>query len=119
MAPMIIRPRCYNREPFRAYVHHGRAPDGQPLTTVIPFVMSKGCGSFRDVQKFDGTTPTPRPVFEGWACAGCRWHPDESQRKAKPAKRKRNPNSAIHIAPKGDRRPEERWALTKATGMRC
>ena len=113
---MTNRPRCYNRALFGAYAHHGRAPDGQPLTTVVAFTMSQGCGSFRDVQKFDGTTPMPRPTFEGWACAGCRWHP--AAPKAKPKRRRHHPNSMIHIAPPGEGRVAERKALAIATGLR-
>ena len=90
---MTDRPRCYNRPKFADLIHHGKGQDGQPTRTVIPHRMSQGCGSFKDVQKFDGTNPVPRPIFEGWACAGCVWHPNARKATPKPTR----PRSAVGL----------------------
>lgn len=117
---MTNRPRCFNRPPFGPLKHPGDADRGIAPSTWPPQWKLMGCGSFADVQDLkDGRGPLPLPVRDGWACAGCRWLPVEHRpTPAKKAKR-RNPNSAIHIAPRGERRPEERRALSLATGMRC
>lgn len=70
----MTRPRCWNRDPYPGYVHHGKDHNGQPTHTWVPATMSQECGSFKDVQDV-GDGPTPLPVREGWRCAGCRLVP--------------------------------------------
>lgn len=115
-----MKPRCHNRPPIGALEHPGDAGRGIPPSTWPARWVLMGCGSFADVQDLkDGRGPLPLPVREDWACAGCRWLPVEHRQAPAKKPKRRHPNSAIHIAPRGERRTEERRALVKATGMRC
>lgn len=62
-----MRPRCYNREPFKAEY---TAPNGEK----VPFRMSQECGSWAVPEG-----QTPYPELAKWNCDGCRWNPNEGE----------------------------------------
>lgn len=73
----MTRPRCWNRDNFPGYVHHGKDHNGQPTHVFVRHLMSQECGSFKDVQNIGNCGPMPLPVRDGWHCAGCRLVPAE------------------------------------------
>lgn len=74
----MTRPRCWNRDRYDGYVHHGRDQHGQMTHTWVPHAFAHDCASFKDVQTIGGrleSLPLPLPIRERWHCAGCRLVP--------------------------------------------
>lgn len=61
-----MRPRCYNRAPFRGLWMRAGYRNGKILLKWVPHLMSQDCKSYSVPA---GTIPVP--VREKWVCDGC------------------------------------------------